>query len=102
MVVIVFRSRLRPDVNVEELIVTGGRMYELASRMPGFHSYKDFSAEDGENLALVEFETMEQLSAWREHPEHREAQEAARSRYYAEYTVQVCELVRTSSHPAPE
>jgi hypothetical protein len=31
----------------------GARMYELATRMPGFISYKDFVAADGESVSLV-------------------------------------------------
>ena len=48
MVVIVFRARLRDGVDLVALEALGRRMYELASAMPGFISYKDFSAQDGE------------------------------------------------------
>ena len=46
MIVVVFRSRLKEGVE-EEITMLGERMYELASAMPGFLSYKDFGAEDG-------------------------------------------------------
>lgn len=98
MVVTVFRSRLRPGFE-EEIAARGARMLELASAMPGFISYKDFAAEDGENVAIVEFETMEQVVAWRDNPEHREVQALGRTHYFEEFTVQVCELVRSSHHP---
>ena len=98
MVVVVFRSRLRdgcgPDL--EEM---GQRMYGLASSMPGFRSYKDFAAADGENVAIVEFETLDQVAAWREHPEHREAQRLGRERWFSDYHIQVCETVRDYSFP---
>ena len=74
MVIVVFRSRLRSDADLAALEVIGARMYELGSAMPGFVSYKDFAADDGETLTLVEFETEEQLLAWRNHPEHVETQ----------------------------
>jgi heme-degrading monooxygenase HmoA len=97
MVVIVFRARLRSDADMEELGRIGARMAELASAMPGFISYKDFTAEDGESVSLVEFESLETLAAWRDHPEHREAQELGRQRFFAEYRIQVCTPVRVSS-----
>lgn len=50
MVVIVFRTRLREGINEQELATIGARMYEIASAMPGFISYKDFTAEDGESV----------------------------------------------------
>lgn len=69
-------------------------MYELAVSMPGFVSYKDFIAEDGENVSIVEFDTLEHLAAWKDHPEHRQAQADGRERFFSEYRIQVCSTVR--------
>lgn len=57
MVVIVFRSKIRQGVDMAALQALGARMYELASAMPGFMSYKDYAAADGESLTLVAFES---------------------------------------------
>jgi heme-degrading monooxygenase HmoA len=78
----------------EELAKVGQRMYELASSMPGFISYGDFMAADGENVAVIEFESLETLAAWREHPDHILAQQRGRSEFFTEYRIQVCTLVR--------
>jgi len=94
MVVVVFRARLKPAVNQEAIARLGERMYELASSMPGYLSYKDFTAEDGESAAIVEFESLETLAAWREHPEHKAAQQRGRDEFFAEYHIQVCTPVR--------
>ena len=101
MVVIVFRSRLRAGVDFEELARLGSRMYELASAMPGFRSYKDFAAEDGENVSIVEFDSIETLEAWRTHPEHRTVQQRGREALMSEYHIQVCETVRDYGFSAP-
>ena|SRR5258706_16060170 len=90
MVVIVFRSRLRAGIDEAALIALGERMYALASAMPGFLSYKDFASQDGEIVTLVEFESPEALAAWRDHPEHLEAQRRGREEFFAEYAIQVC------------
>jgi len=93
--VIVFRSRLAPDcpdsygARVEEI-------YRLAVEMPGFVAIKDFAAEDGERVAIVEFETEAQSRAWGQQPEHRKAQQEGRDLYYSAYSIQVCEVVRES------
>jgi heme-degrading monooxygenase HmoA len=94
MVVIVFRARLKPQVDHEALAQVGQRMYEIASSMPGYVSYKEFSAEDGEAVSIVEFESLETLAAWREHPEHKEAQQRGRAEFFSEYHIQVCTPVR--------
>jgi len=99
MVVVVFRSRLKPGVE-NEIEPVGGRMYELAAGMPGFVSYREYAAADGEGVAIVEFESHETLTAWREHPEHRQAQAAGRERFFSEYRITVCDVVRESSFKA--
>ena len=94
MVVIVFRSRLKPEVDQDALAQLGQRMYELASSMPGYISYKDFAAEDGEDVSIIEFESLETLAAWREHTEHKEAQRRGREEFFSEYHIQVCTALR--------
>lgn len=95
MVVIVFRTRLKEGIDEQALTAMGERMYELASAMPGFISYKDFSAADGENVSIVEFDSMEALAAWRDHPEHLAAQAQGRQDFFADYQVQVCTPLRS-------
>jgi heme-degrading monooxygenase HmoA len=88
---------MRPDVTetgLAELATLAQRMCELASGMPGFISYKDFVAEDGENVSIVEFECPEALAVWRDHPEHVRAQARGRAEFFAEYHIQVCTPVR--------
>ena len=94
MVIIVFRARLRPDVDQQAMAHLGQRMYEIASSMPGFISYKDFAAGDGEGVSIVEFESLETLAAWREHPEHKAAQQRGRNEFFSAYHIQVCTPVR--------
>lgn len=99
MVLTVFRSRTRPDADLAVLEKLGARMYELATRMPGFISYKDFTAADGESVSLVEFESAETLLAWREHPEHKEAQRLGREQFLLEYQIQIVHPSRTYRFP---
>lgn len=93
MIVTVFRSRLRPGIR-DDYVSLAERMSALARTMPGYISHKGFSAEDGERVTVVEFESEAAMRAWRMHPEHRAAQQKGRDRFYEEYTVQVCEVLR--------
>ena len=95
MTVVVFRSRLVPDVP-ESYGPRAAEMLGYAQTMPGFRSFKQFSADDGERVSLIEFETEAQCRAWRDHAEHRKAQQEGRDLYYAEYQLQVCEVIRES------
>lgn len=99
MLIIVFRARAGQGAEAE-LVKLGTRMYELATAMPGFISYKDYQAADGESVSLVEFADAESLRAWREHPEHLRAQKLAREGLLVSYRVQVCEQLRVSAFGA--
>lgn len=100
MVVIVFRARLRAGVDPRVMVEQGARMRALGSAQPGFVSYKEFGAEDGENVAIVEFETLEDSARWGENPEHRRVQEEAKASYFETFSVQVCTVARESRSPA--
>jgi heme-degrading monooxygenase HmoA len=100
VIVIVFRSRLREGFDAAKLGALGERMYSLAASMPGFISYKDFAAQDGENLTFVEFESTETLAHWRDHPEHQEAQRQGREEFFSDYTIQVCQPLRAYTFDA--
>jgi heme-degrading monooxygenase HmoA len=99
MIVIVFRSRLRPGLG-DEYVALVDRMSELARSMPGYISHKGYLAEDGERVTIVEFENEEGLRAWRTNPEHLAAQKLGRQTHYTEYHLQVCTLTRESKFEA--
>jgi heme-degrading monooxygenase HmoA len=101
MIVTVFRSRLRPGVG-DEYRALVRRMIELAETMPGYISHKDFTADDGERVTIVEFAHEAGQRAWRINPEHRTAQKLAREKYYTEYHIQVCTLDHESKFKAQE
>lgn len=93
MVVVLFWSRLRADLSEEmrDLYArTLARMRALAEASPGFVSHKTYTAEDGERVSLVVFESEGALEAWRDDPEHRAAQALGRERFYEDYRVTVC------------
>ena len=96
MVTVVFRSRLR-DPDDPLYAEWAPRMLELATSMPGFVSYERFRSDDGERLALIAFESIADVDAWRRHPEHREAQRLGRERFYSSYSLVVAVQERSYS-----
>ena len=89
-IVTVFRSRLRDPH--EGYDVTADEMEAAARAMPGFVDFKSFSAEDGERVSIIVFDSADSHTAWRDDPRHRAAQQRGRKEWYAEYHIQVCEL----------
>ncbi len=93
MLIIVFRSRLRDDAGPGYQDMAA-EMLATAQSMPGFIDYKHFTADDGERLTLVRWQDEETLRGWREHERHRLAQRLGREQWYAEYHIEVAEIIR--------
>ena len=89
-VVTVFRSRLRPDAEAHGYGETALRMESRARAMPGFVDFKAFTADDGERVSIITFDSSEHQAAWRDDPEHRAAQARGKKEFYAEYSISVC------------
>jgi heme-degrading monooxygenase HmoA len=94
MVVVLFSYSMRPDADVEAEAEAGERMWAIASAMPGFVSYKTYTASDGETIAVVRFESQEDLMAWAQHRDHLATQRRAREEWYEDYWVQASETFR--------
>lgn len=99
MILTVFRSRLNEDAG-EEYQALAPQMVALAKTVPGFISHKSYMADDGEKLSLVEFEDEDSQRNWARNAEHIAAREKGRERFYTEYIVQVCNVVRESRFTA--
>ena len=95
MIVTVFRSRLMPGIN-DEYQPVAERMDELAATMPGYVWHKGYTAEDGERVTIVAFESEETQRAWRLQPEHLEAQRLARTRFYSTFDITVCQVLHNA------
>ena len=100
MVIVVFRTHVQPQADLAQLYALNQQMVALVSTMPGFLSLKDFSAQDGEFLVLAEFDSLASVDAWKAHPEHRVAQRRGREEFFADYHIQVCNVLRTADFTA--
>jgi heme-degrading monooxygenase HmoA len=94
MVVVIFKIVLRSDLDAAAYEAEASRMVELVSAMPGFVGM-DYAPMDGGELLVARFESHEALHTWREHPEHRAAQERGRNEFFQHYRIEVCDEVRS-------
>ncbi|MEW9856002.1 antibiotic biosynthesis monooxygenase family protein [Novosphingobium sp. M1R2S20] len=90
MFLVVFRNRKRADIDGSLYARDAGRMAELAARQPGYLSFKSYTAEDGEVVAVSEWADEASARAWGRHIEHHEVQARGRASYYEEYTLFAC------------
>lgn len=98
-VITIFRNRLRHGAD-EEYSALAPRISELARQMDGFIDAKTFVAADGERVTVVTFADQHSHNAWRDHPEHREAQQRGINEFYSEYSIQVGTVTYSNSFVA--
>ena len=91
MYLVVFRNRKRADVDSFAYETDAIAMRELATARPGFISFKSYTADDGETVAISEWDSREAALDWRRKAEHLEVQAKGRDHYYKSYTVFTCE-----------
>ncbi|MCB5174938.1 antibiotic biosynthesis monooxygenase family protein [Microvirga lenta] len=96
MIVVVFRSRLQPGVE-KTYTETAQSVVPAAMEVPGYISHKVFTAEDGERVTIVEYESEDAMKDWARDPRHVAAKRLGRQDFYADYKVQICSLLRERS-----
>jgi heme-degrading monooxygenase HmoA len=95
MLVILFRSKLTPEAG-QDYSAMSEEMHRLVRDNPGFVDVKHYTADDGERLTVAWFQDKESLRAWRELPQHREAQRTGRQKWYEYYKMDVATIERTT------
>ena len=90
MFLVVFRNRKRADIDYAAYEAEADRMLELAQAQPGYLSFKSYVADDGEVIALSEWEDEAAARGWGMVAEHRATQQRGRAAYYEEYTLFAC------------
>ena len=95
MFVVVFRNRKRADIDVAAYGADADRMEAMARAQPGFVSFKSYTADDGEVIALSEWADAETARNWGSQPDHALVQARSRAEYYQDYTIYTCDQPRT-------
>ncbi len=99
-IVTVFRSRLRADADAIGYHAVADEMERQARNMPGFVDFKSFTADDGERVSIAVFDSIDHHDRWRDHPDHRAAQQRGRDEFYSEYRIMVGEVFVDHTFPS--
>ncbi|ANU06497.1 antibiotic biosynthesis monooxygenase family protein [Paraurantiacibacter namhicola] len=102
MYLVVFRNRKRADMDAAAYAADAARMAQLAAAQPGYLSFKSYTAEDGETVAISEWADEESARAWGRMEEHRGVQARGRAEYYESYTLFAGEPGRIHRFPTSE
>ena len=93
----VFRSRLADGAYDAGYEARAEEMLERAQSMPGFLEFKSYTADDGERVSIIQFESHQAQQAWARDAEHRTAQGEGRAAFYAEYRIVVADVTSDRS-----
>jgi heme-degrading monooxygenase HmoA len=75
------------------------RMVELAARQPGFLGVESVRDPNGVGITVSYWSSLDAISAWRAHAEHRVAQAGGRGKWYAHFELRVARVERASAGP---
>ncbi|HNJ47992.1 MAG TPA: antibiotic biosynthesis monooxygenase [Novosphingobium sp.] len=101
MFLVVFRNRKRADLDAAAYSADAARMEALARAQPGFLSFKSYTSEDGEVIAISEWADADSARAWGSQPDHSRVQARGRAEYYQDYTLYTCDNPRTHHYERP-
>ena len=87
---VVFTS-IRTDV-IDGYGETAERMLELARSMPGFLGVD--SAREDVGITVSYWKSLDDIKAWKQHPEHVEAQRKGREEWYDSFSTRICKVER--------
>lgn len=99
MYLVVFRNRKRADHDAQTYAADAARMEAMAREQPGFISFKSYTSDDGEVIALSEWADEASARAWGRVEEHRQVQQKGRGEYYESYTLFACDEPRIHNFP---
>ena len=91
MFLVVFRSRKRADIDQPAYSRQANAMESLARQQPGFLSFKSYTADDSETVAMSEWADESTARAWGRVAEHVAAKADGRAHWYADYTLFTCD-----------
>ena len=71
------------------------KMETLVKTVDGYEQHFGFrDPETRDGVTISYFSSLEAISGWRSISDHRTAQELGQEKFYEEYSVQVCEILR--------
>lgn len=91
---VIFPNRLSGE-DLEGYAAMAARMVELAQSQPGYLGMDSARDADGRGITVSYWTDLDAIAAWRDVPEHREAQALGRSKWYAKFDVHIAKVERS-------
>ena len=92
---VIFSSRRHTGDPAYEAMAS--RMVELASQQPGFLGVESARDAQGFGITVSYWRDQASVTAWKNHPEHRLAQQTGQTDWYQHYETRVAKVERAYS-----
>jgi heme-degrading monooxygenase HmoA len=102
---VIVSSKLDAD-HLDGYAAMDQRMTELGRAQPGYLGRESKTDADGRELTVLYYRDAESIAAWKQQPDHLEAQRRGREQWYADYRIEVAKVERAYTferrHPDPD
>ncbi|MCW8860017.1 MAG: antibiotic biosynthesis monooxygenase [Deltaproteobacteria bacterium] len=92
MYAVIFKAEI--NVLDDAYIKMATRMRDLAINKYGCIEFTAVS-EENQEVAISYWHNQGQIKAWKNDPEHQQAQELGKTKWYKSYQVQIAEIIRS-------
>lgn len=92
-------AAVTPQDHSNEYDQTATRMVQLAEGQPGFLGLDSARNPDGLGITVSYWSSLEAIAAWRQHAEHRLAQDRGNREWYLHYELHVARVERSYQGP---
>jgi heme-degrading monooxygenase HmoA len=96
---VIFPNR-RTDADDEGYAAMAQRMVELAQTQPGYLGMDSVRNAQGFAITVSYWQSLDAIKAWRDHPEHLEAQAKGREKWYAAFDLHIARVEKSYSFKA--
>ena len=93
---VIFTSK-RTDEDGEGYAKMAEVMDELAQKQPGFIRVESARNAEGKGITISYWESLEAIQAWRENSKHLVAQQFGKEKWYMQYNVEICKVIKDYS-----
>jgi len=93
---VIFTSK-RTDEDGEGYAKMAEVMDQLAQKQPGFLRVESARNAEGKGITVSYWESLEAIQAWKENSKHLVAQQFGKEKWYSQYNVEICKVIKDYS-----
>ncbi len=71
------------------------KLLELAKKQKGFIRIDSVADTSGNGISVSYWESLEAICDWKQNSVHLQAQSEGKANWYEDYTVEICEIIRS-------